>query len=159
MTRKITFKEFYECLQREYIVALIRGQIYLHKKDKDYYNLRESVKKKQTIVEISSRNNLPSIFNDKLVKERFLSEMLSEWGLPHFVYRSSTDRLQRRPKDVINYFQKGLGVLVKMPNGETQEGRIVYTYITGKNTVMVQTKEGTFDFFYENVSRSLKIEI
>ena len=44
-TRELPFKEFFENLQREYIVAELRYKIYPSERDKKYYKEREMERK------------------------------------------------------------------------------------------------------------------
>lgn len=156
--KRITLEEYFDCLQREYIVALIRGQIYPLKKDWNYYNKKEIPLKRKSIIEIASRNNFPSIFNNSFVFQKYKSEIYNEWGLPNFVYRGEDDRFQRRPKDIINYFQKGQVVSVIMLDNSIEEGTIIYTCLK-KGVVIVKVNNQKYKFPYKKISRILFLEI
>lgn len=147
------FEEFYACLQREYLVAELRYQIYVKEKDKNYYLHKEMEGKRSTIESISARNNFPSIFTDSWLKERYKSEIYNEWGLPNFVYRSDEDRQNRRPKDIIAYFHKGVPVQVKTDRG-VLPGTIIWTDLE-QNTAVVEIdgKQQTLPF--DNLKRIL----
>lgn len=139
--RVIPFREFYDCLQREYIVANLRSKIYERQKDRDYYIYREMEGKERTIKAIASRNNLPSIFTDSGLKKRFESEIYNEWGLPNFIYRSDSDRANRRPKDILAYFHKGVEVSVKSSSGEIVKGVVVWTDLEKQSSYVLVGKE------------------
>jgi len=111
-SRKISFVEYFENLQREYIVAELRSKIYLNEKDRKYYVEREMAGKRQKIEDISSKNNFSNIFSDTYVKWRFYNEIYNKTGLPNFVYRDDLDREKRGVLDVYNYFAKGIPVTI-----------------------------------------------
>lgn len=139
--RTIPFREFYDCLQREYIVADLRSKIYERPKDKEYYIFREMEGKERTIKAIAARNNFPSIFSDEALKKKFESEICNEWGLPNFIYRSDSDRANRRPKDILAYFHKGVEVSVKSSSGEIVKGVVVWTDLEKQSSYVLVGKE------------------
>lgn len=106
-SRKITFIEFFDNLQREYIVAELRSKIYSNEKDKKYYIEREMAGKRQKIEDISAKNNLDNIFSSSFLKCKFYEEIYNKTGLPNFIYRDDLDKSKRGVLDVYNYFSKG----------------------------------------------------
>ena len=103
-SRTIPFSEYFDNLQKEYIVAELRSKIYPKEKDKEYYRDREMKGKRKKIEDISLRNNLPTIFNSIEKRKRFDQEIYNQQGLPNFIYRSDEDRYKRHPLDIINFF-------------------------------------------------------
>lgn len=151
--RTQTFSDFFACLQREYLVAELRYQIYEKQKDKDYYLNREMKGKKEAIESISQRNNFPSIFTDKWLMSKYKDEIYNEWGLPNFIYRSDNDRKLRRPKDIIAFFHKGIEVEVKT-DSEVQKGTIVWTDLEN-NSVLVKIGSKQETYSYTELKRKL----
>jgi len=111
-SRKITFIEYFENLQKEYIVAELRYKIYPNPRDKQYYKEREMTGKRQKIEDISLRNNLDNIFTSNYLKCKFYEEVYNKTGPPNFIYRDEQDRLKRGVLDIYNFFSKGTLVTV-----------------------------------------------
>lgn len=111
-SRKISFVEYFENLQKEYIVAELRYKIYPNEKDKKYYKEREMNGKRQKIEDISARNNLENIFTSQYVKKKFYDQVYNQSGLPNFIYRDEMDKLKRGALDIYNYFSKSTPVTV-----------------------------------------------
>lgn len=154
-SREIPFSEYFENIQREYIVAELRSKIYPREKDKKYYVEREMAGKRKTIEDISLRNNLPNIFSNEEKRKRYYSEVYNNVGLPNFIYRSDEDRLKRNPIDIINYFYRGVVVSVETSDGVREEGRVVFTNIKTK-TVVVKISGQNITFSFDKVTRNLK---
>lgn len=152
--RRLTFLEFFEVLQIEYIVAELRSKIYPNPKDQKYYKEREMEGKKAIIIEISSRNNFKDIFNDNLTKIKYYSQIYNDWGLPNFIYRNQKDRDIRRKSDIYNFFKKNCEVSVKLDDGSICKGTISYVNLE-KALVSVKTEEKTITVPYEMVSRMI----
>lgn len=111
-SRKISFIEYFENLQKEYIVAELRSKIYPNEKDRQYYIEREMRGKRQKIEDISTRNNLDNIFTSQFIKQKFYNEIYPTTGLPNFIYRDEADCKKRGVLDIYNYFAKGILVTV-----------------------------------------------
>lgn len=134
-SRKITFIEFFDNLQREYIVAELRSKIYSNEKDKKYYIEREMAGKRQKIEDISAKNNLDNIFSSSFLKCKFYEEIYNKTGLPNFIYRDDLDKSKRGVLDVYNYFSKGTLVNV-LYNDCCLKGKVISVDIK-LNTVSV----------------------
>lgn len=104
-SRDLPILDYYEILQKEYIVAELRRKIYPSKSDKDYYE-RVMDGKKEKIDDIAARNGLPSIFTDDDMKKRYYNEVYGD-SYPDFVYKSDREEEQLKPKDRDNYYQEG----------------------------------------------------
>lgn len=153
--RNLSFLEFFEALQLEYIVAELRATIYVNERDKEYYREREMKGKKATIVEISSRNNFKDIFNDSLTRDRYYSQIYNDWGLPNFIYRSSEDRNIRRKTDIYNYFRRGKEVSIKLDDGTISKGVITHVNIEKSLVSVKADKNSVIVVPYTMVSRML----
>lgn len=144
--RAQSFPDFFACLQREYLVAELRYQIYEREKDKNYYLNREMKGKREAIESISQRNNFLSIFTDKWLMQKYKDEIYNEWGLPNFIYRSDNDRKTRRPKDIIAFFHKGVEVEVKTDSG-SKKGTVIWTDLeNGTVQVKIAGKQETYSY-------------
>ncbi len=108
--------EFYETLQKEYIVCDLRKKIYPREKDKRYYE-RTLKFKEGKIIDISERNQLPSIFNSESVKKDIVGKIFNEFGLPNFIYRNEAEKQELRNKDIYHYYGEGVEVKVKSEDG------------------------------------------
>lgn len=153
--RTLTFEEFFETLQLEYIVAELRWKIYSSEKDKNYYKRKEMDGKRVTIQEISSRNNFKDIFNDSETRIKYYEQVYNEWGLPNFIYRNQEDRESRRKIDIYSFFRRGTEVSVKLDSGEIVKGKITFTNLE-KSTVSVKIETGHIVVApYEMVARMI----
>lgn len=100
--------DYLEVLQREYIVAELRKKIYPSKGDREFW-IKIMGYKQEKIDDISVRNNLPTMFNNKKEKERLYRDVYNESGYPNFKYRdheriAKDDRLSLPESDFINYY-------------------------------------------------------
>lgn len=135
-SRNLTFMEYFENLQREYLVAELRYKIYVSEKDKKYYLEREMAGKRTTIEDISLRNNLKNIFSSTERREKYMKEIYNEVGLPNFIYRDHLDKEKRSISDTLSYFQRG--ILVDIIIGDKkEEGKIIFVNLDSK-TVLVK---------------------
>lgn len=96
-TRNISIAEFFDVLQREYLINEWRGKVYYSPKDRRYYE-RVCGYKRQRVEDISGRNGLKSIFNDEGVLATYRETLFDSNGKPKF---DMTDA------DVRNYYSKG----------------------------------------------------
>lgn len=111
-SRKISFIEYFENLQREYIVAELRSKIYPNERDQIYYREREMMGKRCKIESISAVNNFQNIFNSPYIRNKFYDEIYNKTGLPNFIYRDDSDRQKRGILDIYHYFAKNTPVTV-----------------------------------------------
>lgn len=82
--RNISLIEYFELLQKEYIFAEIRKKIYPKKNDREYYQ-KVLDSKKTKILDISERNNIPSIFSYPDAKDRLVKKLIPAFGFPDFI--------------------------------------------------------------------------
>lgn len=111
-TRHQTLFQFLESLQIEYVNAELRKKIYPIIKDKKYHQ-RVMQHKKQKIIDIATRNGLPTIFSNDDEKSRIYSIVYRDFGLPNFLYRNKQEIQEFRKWDVINYFATASEVKIK----------------------------------------------
>lgn len=96
-TRNLSVSEYFEVIQKEYLIANFRKKIYYNPKDKKYY---EKVMrfKRQKIEDIAKRNNLLSIFNSEDKMNEIRNELFDKLGKPKF---------QLNETDLRNYYSAG----------------------------------------------------
>jgi len=170
-SRNLTIFEYFEKLQLEYIVAELRKKIYPVIRDKKYYE-RVMKAKKEKILDIASRNTLPSIFDTEIdegdTRIEMYQKIYKEEGLPKFLYRDETDRdrmmyvndqggsakeYSYKELDIINYYMKGSEVKVIL-EGITHIGNIVDFNVVAE-LVEVRLREETRNYPMEKVTRIL----
>lgn len=95
-SRNLSTGEYFEIVQKEYIVAMLRSKIYPSPNDKQYWK-RVMDYKKQRIDEIAERNGLKSIFNDEETRKAVNSVMYNEHNVPIFM----------NDQDKRNYYMSG----------------------------------------------------
>lgn len=83
--RDISILDFFNALQREYISLEIRSKIYVSRKTKEYF-YKLMAKKKDAIVSLARRNNLPSIIEDEGKYFDLWKDMVPKFGFPKLVY-------------------------------------------------------------------------
>lgn len=96
-TRNISIAEFFDVLQREYLINEWRGKVYYSPKDRRYYE-RVCGYKRQRVEDISNRNGLKSIFNDEGVLATYRDTLFDSNGKPKF---------DMTYEDVRNYYSNG----------------------------------------------------
>lgn len=122
-SRDLPILDYYEILQKEYIVAELRRKIYPSKRDKDYYE-RVMDGKREKIEDIATRNGLPSIFTDDDMKERYYDSVYGD-SFPDFVYKSDREEQQLAPKDKSNYYQEGEDFKITTGDDEFKFGTLI----------------------------------
>ena len=89
-SRDLPLNELYTCLQLEYLSYFMRAKTYCKEFAENYRKV--CLVKHEKIDKISSKNNLPSIFNDCHAKQRYLDKFLNEQGIPNFTYKDEEIR-------------------------------------------------------------------
>ena len=82
-TRNISIAEYFEVLQREYIISEWRGKVYYSPRDKRYYT-KVCGCKRERIDDIAKRNGLKSIFTDDTLMCKVRIELFNDNGKPRF---------------------------------------------------------------------------
>lgn len=126
-SRHLSFTEYLDQLQKEYIVAELRKKIYRNEGDKKYYE-HVMVGKKEKIISVSDRNSLPNIFTDESLKKNFYSEVYGNRfpniEYPDYIKRFSyvkdgkTHYVSRYDMDVYYYYSRGEEVKVFVNNDD-----------------------------------------
>lgn len=96
-TRDLSVAEYYDVIQREYLIAEFRKKIYYNPKDKAYYE-RVMTHKREKINDIASRNHLDSIFTAPELLRETRAELFDFAGHPTFPLTEEDQR---------NYFAVG----------------------------------------------------
>ena len=152
-SRKISFIEYFESLQREYVVSELRYKIYSNEKDKQYYRDREMLGKRQKIEDISLRNNLENIFTSEYLRCKFYDEVYNKSGLPNFLYRDENDKAKRGNLDIYNYFAKDTLVTV-LYNECCMKGKIEGVNIKEKYAIIyIFDLEKSLNVSFEKIVR------
>jgi len=127
-SRDLPLLEYLEVLIKEYLVADTRRRIYPGRKDRAYYT-RVAEGKKEKIIDIAVRNQIPHIFNSVEVRQRYYETYFPKGKLPYVL---TTDG------DLINYFSKGADVIIQ--DTDIRYGKIVDADFKEQN-VLVQIKD------------------
>lgn len=131
--RHLPLYEYLEILQIEYLSYQLRSKVYPIEQHRNYWR-GAMEKKKKTILEISDRNKIGNIFNDRQMEEQ-IREKFYEFGVPNFQYRNEDFRDRWEYWDRFNYYLKGSEVRVESESG-TSIGRIV-DYTVGHSYIYV----------------------
>lgn len=150
--RDIPLTDFYTNLQLEYLSYYMRGKIYKRQEDlKKFSDICE--KKREKIEGLSRKNCLPSIFNNKTYRERYLNLFIGEFGLPQFQYRDDYQRKIKGMWDKKYYFNEGTNVKVNV-DGVVDVGVVVNNdYENGMVTVRLSMDKSEIELLYDNVQR------
>lgn len=150
--RDIPLTDFYTNLQLEYLSYYMRGKIYKRQEDlKKFSDICE--KKREKIEGLSRKNCLPSIFNNKTYRERYLNLFIGEFGLPQFQYRDDYQRKIKGMWDKKYYFNEGTNVKVNV-DGVVDVGVVINNdYENGMVTVRLSMDKSEIELLYDNVQR------
>jgi len=94
--RNLSVVQYFEQIQKEYLIAKFRSKIYFNPRDKAYYK-RVMRYKSEKINEIAQRNTLKSILNDESKYEEYRGKLFN-FGSPLFKLTEEDER---------NYYTKG----------------------------------------------------
>lgn len=154
--------DFYQSLQKEFVVAELRSKIYFKSKDKKYYK-RVMEGKKETITQISERNHLPNIFSNKETHQGIYEEVHNEWGPPNFTYRDKKTKQWMERADKLSYYainaEFAIKILSDIPTAEPNIviGRVVdnKNIFKGEVKFKMRNSEEAFVVKLENAKRIL----
>lgn len=107
-SRNIPLTEYYSVLQIEWLSYHIRRKLY-RKDFIESYN-RICSGKKDKIDGISKKNCLPSIFTDKVYRDKYISQLIPDFGIPNFQYKDKETEAKMKRWDIFYYFSKGTSV-------------------------------------------------
>lgn len=113
-SRDISVGDLYTNLQLEYISYKVRELIYIRVEDKKKFG-DICGKKREKIEAISTKNCLPTIFNNINSQNKYLKSFFKEWNLPNFQYRDDYKKKVYGWWDPIYYFKDKVDI--KFNNG------------------------------------------
>lgn len=153
-TRDLTIYKYFEQLMLEYIVMELRKKIYPSLSDQNYYE-RVMVQKKEKINDIASRNNLPSIFNDKKIKKNFYGQVYNpnSFGIPNFLYKDEEHRKKYELLDKKYYYFPGSEVKIII-DAEMKVGNIESVDFN-INKAIIMVEEEKYELSLDHISRIL----
>ena len=96
-TRNLSVAEYFQVIQKEYLIAEFRRKIYYSPKDKAYYK-RVMAGKARKINDIAKRNCLASILTNNELLDEMRDELFDSFGKPKFELNS---------EDIDNYYAPG----------------------------------------------------
>lgn len=118
-TRHLSVAEYFQQVQKEYLIADFRRKIYFSPKDKEYWT-RVCGYKKSRIDKIAERNRLHSIFNSEDKLNELRHELFDNFGKPKFAMSDSDNN---------NYYSRGsefsLGGEIYILDKVCEDGRLV----------------------------------
>lgn len=148
-TRNLSYYKYFEQLQLEYIIAEFRKKVYPSTKDKQYYE-RVMQGKKNIVEDISIRNSLKSIFNDREAKIEKYGQIFNKIGYPNLIYRDEKEKELFAPKDKTFYYMTGSEFKINI-GGEEKIGVLIFaSFKTNTATVQIEGNpdEDIFDLNY-----------
>lgn len=122
-TRNLPVYDYLRQLQKEYVVAELRKKIYPGFKDKAYYT-RVMEGKERKILDIATRNSLPTIFTDRDLRTEIYHLIYKEKGYPNFTYRDELEAESLMDLDRLYYYMNNSQVKFFV-NGKMKIGTIV----------------------------------
>jgi hypothetical protein len=149
-TRVIPISDFYTRLQLEWISYKCRALIYHRPFDKKKF-MEICDKKKEKILQISLKNCLPSIFNNKEQQKKYTLRFFGQTGIPAFCYRDDYQIAIKGYWDLYYYFTVGASVRCCI-NGEVEIGNILSNDIKA-GTLVAKLDSGHIEITFHNCSR------
>lgn len=96
-SRNLSKSEYFDAIQREYIIADFKCRFYNKTKDKEYY-AKVARFKAEKINDIANRNNLISVINDEQKYKEVRKTLINELNQPLF---------EMSDIDLLNYYREG----------------------------------------------------
>lgn len=152
-SRNIPLSELYQLLQLEYISYFVRSKIYCRDFAENYAKI--CLRKRAKIENISQRNNLPSIFTDEVMKEKYISKFLNSSGIPNFTYKDQDIRNKMQRWDRHYYFNVGSSISMSREDESVFLGVVTFN---DKDDCIVKVKDDNNEiqeFHYNLISRIL----
>lgn len=156
-TRNQSVHTFFESLQLEYIVAVIRSKIYPSSFDRKYYKNRVMSGKRRKIEEISARNNLISIFESKELYDQYYNKIIPDWGFPNFIYTDEKNKNRQFNQDRINYFAEKTEVAIREEDGTISVGTVTSNRSVISKSVISIKRRGDSTIIVVPVDRARRI--
>jgi hypothetical protein len=149
-SRDLPLCDLYSALQLEFVSYFLRSKTYRKDFAESYRQICD--RKREKIERISSRNNLPSIFNDLNAKERYLAKFFNESGIPNFTYKDEAIKIKMERWDKHYYFQKGCSV--SFQDGDvTLVGQVVHNDKNNSVVSILDESNNPHERHYNNVCR------
>ena len=139
-TRDISKVNFFETLQREYVCANFRRQIYYKPNDKDYWR-KICDFKKEKIESLAYELGIPSIFDNEDILILYIKNFKNEGGRPIFIYKEDGSDEALKETDLLNYYKKDSDVkefFFSQVNGVGEIGKIIDDSDVLAGNIMVQ---------------------
>jgi hypothetical protein len=99
-SRNLSKSEYFDAVQREYIIADFKRRFYSKTKDKEYY-AKVARFKAEKINDIANRNNLLSVLNSEQKYQAVRKELINDANQPLFSMSEA---------DLFNYYRSGCEV-------------------------------------------------
>jgi hypothetical protein len=147
--------DFFNTLQKEWMITFLRYKIYPFQKDKNYYQKLLKFKEEK-IQNIAKRNTWPSIFTDKQLFRSFWKKTVRTKGCPNFIYINEEQREELQRQDLWNYYQAGEECKVDLGDEDYRIGTIV-RYDSHLKEVVVDCKGKQETFNINRVNRIIQI--
>lgn len=140
--RKLNQDEYLQIIQREYIIAEFRLNIYKNEKDRIFYT-RLLENKRLKIEKIHTLYNRATILNNKDIKQKYYQEFYNSRSMPIF---EGADK-----KDFKYYFYKDSDVFCCV-NGTYKQAKIINGFII-ENKIIVDIDGVEQKIEIQNVQR------
>lgn len=152
--RTLSTYEFFEQIQIEYIVAILRARIYTLPHDKKYWN-RVAEGKKVTIESITEKNQgLPNIFTDSDLKAALERRVYNDSTYPNFTYRDEDHKKVQEYFDLLHYYAKDSDVRFDIGLG-IQHGKVKMYKPLDKFVVVKDSEDNEYKLEVSKVARIL----
>lgn len=156
MEVKLGIRDYFDTLQKEWVVCKIRENTYSLQKDKDYYS-KTAEKKRAKIESIATTSKFLSIFENKGYMMSVVEEILPEFGPPKYLYPNEDIKRELCKKDLFSFFKDGVEVDVKSEDNIVLSCKIVeYDFFNSRVKVLTQDNQEVY-FHHNNVARKEKI--
>jgi hypothetical protein len=149
--RNISIFKYFNALQQEWVCAHIRSKIYPRKSDKNFY-IGVKSRKREKIIDISFKNDLPNIFDDQSTMDNIYKSIVGEFGFPKLIYNNFLDKKKKKKQDNFPFS----GTFVKILASDSNFSIGVTDYVDIENEqVFVQERPNTrsIPFYYMDVKR------
>lgn len=151
-TRHLSIYQFFDTLQSEYLILELRSKIYPAISDKEYYK-RVMEQKKEKILDIASKNYLPSIFDDPEIKNHKRAEIYKPFGMPNFIYKDEEHKKRFASLDKKYYYLPESEVRITV-DGELKVG-IIESVDFHLNKAVIKCDKESFEMSLDHISRVL----
>lgn len=121
--QEISSFKLFDVLQKEYLICILREQIYPIQKHKMYWGKIANMKKDK-INDLKWKHKLISIFDDLYILNKYKLQTYNEYGLPNFYYPNERVKDKQIYWDLRNYFSLKSNVKFIDSIGRRREGII-----------------------------------